>query len=242
MKDTNMNTISALEPYEKAGMPSAFLKRMHKNMIDSESGAYSTPPNITHLFDVIDSPEGAKFWLYVQLDFKRICQYKGNAEHLIEYLLEQDSQGNTLDMGVWCNDPFSMQSVGGINFGKTEKGFTYWINAADAAKALIVQGEILHVPAESVEPVLAAKSYTADLSASVPDVEQPKPHVQDSGIRAHSCGVLYPHVIVWQGDLSNSLKRYIIIAGKKFPCPDIPYDELKKWADKVADGIKSGRI
>lgn len=237
-----MNTISALELYEKAGLPSAFLKRMHRNMLEQGSLTYGKPPRVTDLFRVEDTPEGSKFWVYVQLDFKRICQYNGNAEHLIEYLLEQGRQDNTLDMGVWCSDPYAAAMVGGIDFTESVKGYSYWGSAAAAAKALIAQGEIFHVPETAVcEPALAPESNTADLFTSVPEAEQPKPHVGDSGIRAHSCGELYPHVIVHKGKPDN-LQKCIIIAGREFPCPNMSEDALKKWADEVAAGIKSGTI
>lgn len=237
-----MNTISALEPYEKAGLPSAFLKRMHFNMLEQGSCTYSKPPRVTELFRAEDTPEGHKFWLYVQLDFKRICQYKDDAEHLIEFLLEQDRQGNTLDMGVWCNDPYASAKIGGINFSKSVKGFYYWVIAAAAAKALIARGELMHEPENTdCEPALATESHTADLFTPVHEAEQPKPHVGTSGIRGHSCGMLYPHVIIHRGKI-DELKKNIIIAGYELACPDMPNAELKVWADELADAIKAGKI
>lgn len=74
-----------------------------------------------------------------------------------------------------------------------------------------------------------------------PDVEQPKAHVGDSGIRAHSCGELFPHVVVYKGKTEN-LKRYINIAGNLFLCPNMPTSELKVWADAVQKELKAGKF
>ena len=91
------------------------------------------------------------------------------------------------------------------------------------------------------EVALAPESDNLHLLAPVPDVEQPKAHIGDSYIRAHSCDVLYPHIILYRGKL-DELKRNIIIEGKEFPCPDMPIPDLKKWADEFAREINSGKI
>lgn len=105
----------------------------------------------------------------------------------------------------------------------------------------LVRDEMLKDESTVCESALAAESHTLDLFSSVPEAEQPKPHVGDSGIREHSCGELYPHVIVHRGELDN-LKRNIIIAGSEFPCPDMPMPDLKKWADLLTKDINSGKI
>ena len=232
---------TTLNRLRDSGMPEVILDLAKPYIHEDARKNHQTYRYLDSCFVFDKTKEGFAFWRYVTDNYRMFCSYKNDQQHLIEYLLEQVRQGVEPDLNVFFKNKWANKEDGGISFQDSRLGTRFWIAVAHGNNPEIPEESGLSHKSEAVQAVLATESYNLNLFASVPEVEQPKLHLGDSGIRAHSCGELYPHVIVHKGEL-HDLKKQIIIAGREFPCPDMPYAKLKKWADEVADGINSGTI